>query len=170
MQIRTVTNGDDLEKVKDLFREYFDWVVNDLGFEPSYRGAEEELRAPPGAFSPPAGCPLLADAGEHAAASGALRSLDPGVCELKRMYVRPQYRGQGLGRAIGQELLRQARNKGYRLARLDTEVSLDVARRLYASLGFRAMPQYYQVPTEILQRSVFMEAVLDTEREPPDVV
>jgi GNAT superfamily N-acetyltransferase len=161
MQIRTVLGGEDLEQVKALFREYFDWVVNDLGFDLSYQGAEAELGALPGPFSPPEGCLLLADTGEDAAACGALRPLAPGVCELKRMYVRPQHRGRGLGRAIGEELLREARDKGYRLARLDTEVSLTAAQALYASLGFRVIPQYYEVPPEILRRSVFMEAVLE---------
>jgi len=161
MQIRTVLGGEDLEQVKVLFREYFDWVVNNLGFDLSYQGAEAELRALPGPFSPPGGCLLLADTGEEAAACGALRPLEPGVCELKRMYVRPQHRGRGLGRAIGEELLREARDKGYRLARLDTEVSLTAAQALYTSLGFRVIPQYYEVPPEILRRSVFMEAVLE---------
>ncbi len=170
MQIRTVTQGDDLEAVKDLFREYFDWVNHDLGFDLSYQGAEAELRALPGSFSPPGGCLLLADAGGESAGCGALRALAPGVCELKRMYVRLPYRGQGLGRAIGQELLRQARSKGYRLARLDTEVSLEVAQRLYASLGFRAIPPYYEVPADILRRSVFMEAALDPAHCQPGVI
>jgi putative acetyltransferase len=161
MQIWPVIDGKELEQVKALFREYFDWVVNDLRFDLSYQSAEAELQALPGAFSPPEGCLLLAHAGGQAAACGALRPLAPGVCELKRMYVRSQFRGQGLGRSIGQELLRQARSKGYRLARLDTEVSLTVAQALYTSLGFRVIPPYYQVPPDILRRSVFMEAVLE---------
>lgn len=170
MQIRTVTSGEDLERVKELFREYFNWVFNDLRFDMSYQGAEEELRALPGAFAPPGGCLLLAEAGGQAAACGALRPLAPGVCELKRMYVRPPYRGQGLGRAIGEELLRQAGGRGYRWARLDTEVSLDVAQRLYTSLGFRVIPPYYEVPPAILRRSVFMEAAVDAAPETPAVV
>jgi GNAT superfamily N-acetyltransferase len=161
MEIRTVLGDEDLEQVKDLFREYFDWVVSDMGFDLSYQSAETELQALPGAFAPPGGCLLLADDGGVAAACGALRPLAPGVCELKRMYVRPSYRGRGLGRQIGEELMRQARSKGYRLARLDTEASLDVAQRLYTSLGFRVIEQYYEVPPEILKRSVFMEAVLE---------
>jgi putative acetyltransferase len=161
MRIRTVLGGKDLDQVKVLFREYFDWVVNDLRFDLSYQSAEAELQMLPGAFSPPGGCLLLAVAGGQAAACGALRPLEPGVCELKRMYVRPQHRGRGLGRAIGEELLRQARDKGYCLARLDTEVSLTAAQALYTSLGFIAIPQYYEVPPEILRRSVFMEAVLE---------
>jgi putative acetyltransferase len=161
MQIRSVLGGEELEQVKALFREYFDWVVNDLGFDLSYQSAEAELQALPGAFAPPGGCLVLANECGHAAACGALRPLAPGVCELKRMYVRPQHRGRGLGRQIGEELMRQARSKGYRLARLDTEVSLDVAQRLYTSLGFRVIPPYYDVPPDILKRSVFMEAVLE---------
>jgi putative acetyltransferase len=161
MQIRPVNGGCDLEQVKDLFQEYFAWVANDLGFDLSYQGAQDELQSLPGAFSPPAGCLLIAEVDGRSAACGALRPLERGVCELKRMYVRPQYRGQGLGRGIGQELIHQARNRGYRLARLDTEVTLDVAQRLYTSLGFRVIPPYYEVPPDILRRSVFMEAVLD---------
>jgi ribosomal protein S18 acetylase RimI-like enzyme len=91
-------------------------------------------------------------------------------CELKRTYVRPPYRGQGLGRAVREELLRQAGERGYRRARLDTKVSLDAAQRLYASLGFRVIPPYYEVPPAILRRSVFMQAPVEAAPETPAVV
>ncbi len=79
------------------------------------------------------------------------------ICELKRMYVRPEFRGRGLGRAIAVRLLDEARVCGYEVARLDTAVFLKEAQALYHSLGFQVIEAYYQVPEDILKWTIFME-------------
>lgn len=88
----------------------------------------------------------------------ALRPMqDDGVCELKRLYVRPAHRGEGIGRALTAKAIDEARALGYRLMRLDTGTFLDASRRLYASLGFVETAPYYDVPSDVLQVTVFME-------------
>ena len=73
-----------------------------------------------------------------------------GVCELKRLYVRPAYRGEGIGRALTVQAIDEARSMGYRLMRLDTGTFLEASRRLYASLGFVERGPYYEVPPDVL--------------------
>ncbi len=161
MEIRGVAAAADLTAIRQLFREYFAWIARDLAIDMSYQGDEAELAALPGAYAPPQGRLLLVCVDGQAAGCVALRPLEAGVCELKRMYVRPLYRGRGLGWTLGQAIVAAAREIGYRRMRLDTEASLTVAQGIYLSLGFRPVDQYYPVPPEMLARTVFMELALD---------
>ncbi len=161
MEIREVATAADLTAIRELFREYFAWIARDLAVDLSYQGVEAELAALPGTYAPPQGRLLLAFVDGQAAGCVALRPLEAGVCELKRMYVRPLYRGHGLGWALGQASVAAAREIGYRTMRLDTEASLTVAQGIYLSLGFRPVAQYYPVPPEVLARTVFMELGLE---------
>jgi putative acetyltransferase len=160
MEIFPVASPHDLETVKDLFREYFAWIDRELKFDMGYQKVESELLALPGSFAPPAGCLLIAAMEGQAAGCIALRPLEETVCEMKRMYVRPQFRGKGLGKALCERLIIEAKTKGYRLMRLDTEMSLAAAIHLYLSLGFKVTQAYYAVPPENLKRSIFMELPL----------
>lgn len=143
----------DLEVVRSLFREYQRAIGVDLGFQ----AFESELRGLPGAYARPRGRLFLAFEDDGLAGCGALRPLAADVAELKRMWVRPAFRGRGLGRRIAEALLAAAREEGYRAARLDTLETLREAVALYRSLGFREIPAYYANP---LPGVVYMELAL----------
>ncbi len=160
MEIRLAASQEDLEQIRHLFREYFEWVTRDMKFDLTYQGAEDELASLPGAFSLPDGCLLLAESDGQAVGCVALRRHDAHTCELKRMYVKPGYRGRGIGRALGERIIHEAKRRGYRSMVLDTEVSLRGAQHLYDSLGFKPTQQYYEVPPDILKRTIFMELAL----------
>jgi GNAT superfamily N-acetyltransferase len=143
-----------------LFREYFTWVDTIMGFDMTYQGVEQELKTLPGAYSAPGGCLLLAEMEGRAAGCVALRPREPGVCELKRMYVRPVYQGQGLGQALCERVIQEGKDKGYALMRLDTEKTLSAAQHIYHSFGFQDAPPYYVAPPGISERTIFMELPL----------
>ncbi len=165
MKIWEPNNEEDWELVKELFREYFDWVHREQGIDLNYQGIDEELASLPGAFSPPAGCLLLAECEGEAAGCVALRPLEAGICEMKRMYVRPQFRKMGIGKALGEQIIREAGNRGYHTMRLDTADTMTAAQSLYRALGFQPTGAYYDLPPEVLKRAVFMEMCLQSRHE-----
>ena len=145
----------DLPTIRTLFREY----AASLGFALDFQGFEDELLHLPGEYAEPRGTILLAfgPAGE-AWGVVALRPLaDEGVCEMKRMYVRPAARGTGLGRRLGEAILAEARARGYRAMRLDTIDTMLPAITLYESLGFRRIEAYRFNP---MPGALYFEAAL----------
>jgi ribosomal protein S18 acetylase RimI-like enzyme len=157
VQLAEATEAADLERVRALFREYQQAIGVDLCFQ----GFEAELAALPGAYARPAGRLLLASHGGALAGCGALRPLEPGVAELKRMWTRPDRRGQGVARAVAGALLSAARAEGYRVVRLDTLEWMTAARALYRSFGFVERGPYYPNP---LPGVVYMELELPGQR------
>ena len=151
-----------LDEFRALLREWFDYLVHERGIDMGYQSIDAELAGLPGAFGPPQGGAWLAlDA--HGAAVGciALRATpEQDVCELKRLYVKPERRGSGIGRQLTVRAIDEARARGYRLMRLDTGTFLDASRALYASLGFVERQAYYDVPPDVLRVTVFMELPL----------
>jgi ribosomal protein S18 acetylase RimI-like enzyme len=133
-----------------LFVEYAD----SLGFDLSFQGFDNELRNLPGDYARPGGCLLLAASQGQAAGCVALRPLEEGICEMKRLYVRPKFRGVGIGRALAEAVIKKARELGYSRMRLDTVPAMEAARALYASLGFEPTGSYRYNPME---GAVFME-------------
>jgi putative acetyltransferase len=146
-----------LVQIKELFREYFGWVQSDMQFDLSYQDVVSELMALPGMYGPPQGCLLLASSDDQPAGCVAFRPHTPEICELKRMYVRPAFRGQGIGKLLCSQIIQTARLSGYRLMRLDTEISLSAAHKIYTDFGFHPAAPYYEVPENVRQRTIFME-------------
>lgn len=142
------------ESVRVLFREY----QAALGIDLCFQGFEPELTDAERMYGPPGGRVLLAFVGDETAGCGAVRQLAPRVGEIKRMYVRPGFRGRGLGRRLAETLLDAAAELGYRAVRLDTLPAMVEAIALYRSLGFRETAPYYDNP---LSGVVYMERPLD---------
>lgn len=127
--------------VRALFEEYAEAIGVDLGFQ----DFEHELAELPGDYVPPGGRLLLALDPEPAGCV-ALRLFEPGVCEMKRLYVRPEYRGSGLGRLLAEQIVAAGREAGYERMRLDTLPTMAAARGLYESLGFVEIEAYRPNP------------------------
>ncbi|HYE95733.1 MAG TPA: GNAT family N-acetyltransferase [Rubricoccaceae bacterium] len=133
----------DVATARTLFLEY----ARSLGFSLCFQGFDAELAGLPGAYAPPAGRLLLARVDRRVAGCIALRPTnEAGVCEMKRLYVRPAFRGYGVGRALAERLLDEARAIGYTRMRLDTTPAMQTAQRLYEALGFRDVEPYYPNP------------------------
>jgi ribosomal protein S18 acetylase RimI-like enzyme len=134
---------EDLAAARALFEEYEASLDVDLGFQ----GFDRELASLPGAYARPEGRLLLAfDADGMALGCVALRPLDGGTCELKRLYVRPSARGHRVGRRLTEAAIAEAQLIGYRRMRLDTLPTMAEAASLYVSLGFREVEPYYASP------------------------
>jgi len=123
---------------RSLIEEYASSLEVDLGFQ----GYREEIAEFPRGYAPPDGTVLLAYEGTEPAGVVALRRHGSAVCEMKRLYVRPKFRGRGIGRALSEELVRRAASLGYSTMRLDTLPTMDAAIALYRALGFREIPAY----------------------------
>ncbi len=144
LKIYPVETNKDIELVRELLVEY----VDSLGFDLVFQNFEEELRNLPGEYAAPEGCLLLAKYQGQPAGCAALRKLSDGICEGKRLYVRPQFRGLKIGRKLMESIITEARRIGYSSIRGDTVPSMQIAQALYASLGFKEIEPYCRNPVE----------------------
>jgi ribosomal protein S18 acetylase RimI-like enzyme len=138
IDIRPAVFGALLEDVRVLFREY----QASLGIDLAFQGFEEELAALPGHYAPPSGRLYVAIVDGRPAGCIGLRHFDDGRCEMKRLYVRPGYRGLAIGRLLATRVVTDARAIGYTAMLLDTLPSMETAQRLYRSLGFQDCEPY----------------------------
>ena len=141
-------------EARRLFEEYAASLDVDLCFQ----GFAQELATLPGKYSPPEGRLLLAVEEGKPAGCVALRPFGSGVCEMKRLYVRPEFRGTGIGRRLVEQIIAEARSAGYERIRLDSLSSMTSAIALYRQFGFRDIPSYRDNP---IQGSLFLELPLD---------
>jgi putative acetyltransferase len=148
------TKGD-IQRIKLLFEEY----AASLDFDLSFQNFEEELANLPGDYTPPEGRLLLAWWDNQVAGCVALRKINPEGCEMKRLYVRPRFRGLEIGKTLAGEIIKEAKKIGYTWMHLDTVPSMKRARALYESLGFKRIPPYRHNP---IAGAGFLELKLDT--------
>jgi len=140
--IEIVDGSGMVEAVRGVFREY----ERTIGVSLCFQGFERELAELPGAYAPPRGAILVALDGSEVAGCVAFRPVDEATCEMKRLFVRPAWRGTGLGRRLALEIMDAARRAGYGRMRLDTLPTMTAAAGMYESLGFVEMEPYYESP------------------------
>jgi len=138
IEIEKISNAQDLEDVKQLFREYIEFLQVNLDFQ----DFENELEKLPAKYAEPEGSIFLAKVGGQAVGCIALWKLEAGVCEMKRLFVKSDFQGLGIGKMLANKLMEEAKNKGYLKIKLDTLKRLKLANYLYASLGFRETHPY----------------------------
>jgi len=147
-------SSEQIAAVRALFLEY----ANSLNFSLCFQSFEKELAELPGEYAPPEGRLLLAAHGLEHAGCVALHKLEKEICEMKRLYVRPQFRGKGLGRVLAERVVADAREIGYKRLRLDTvEPVMRGAVALYRKLAFREIAPYRDNP---IAGALYMELEL----------
>src|SRR6266478_5060081 len=158
MSFRQAESSEDTQQARQLFEEYAAW----LGINLCFQNFDKELAGLPGDYAPPSGRLFLAAEDDKVRGCVALRKIGDGIGEMKRLYVRPAFRGLGLGRTLTVKLIAEASSLGYQRVRLDTlPGKMEQAVALYHSLGFQEIAPYYQNP---VAGATFMELVLDQER------
>jgi ribosomal protein S18 acetylase RimI-like enzyme len=144
IKLSQAESAEDVAEARALFEEYAAWLAVDLCFQ----NFDKELEELPGRYSRPRGRLILAVDDEEVAGCIALRDLGAGVCEMKRLFVRAKFQGRGIGRALTERIIAEARAIGYKRMRLDTLPSkMEKAVAVYRSLGFEEIEPYYRNPT-----------------------
>jgi len=155
LTIMQAETADLVSTARELIMEYAAW----LEFKLCFQGFDEEMRTLPGKYASPSGRLFLALWDQRPAGVIALRALDePGLCEMKRLYVRPEFRGHGIGRILAERVIAEAAEIGYSRMRLDTiQGKMGEAIAMYRRLGFRETAPYYNTP---VGQTLFMELAL----------
>lgn len=167
IDIRTPTTQAELDATRGLIRAFVAWHrarhQQDLELIDRYFDAadfEHELASLPGKYGPPGGALLLASIDGRPAGCVALRRIDESTCEMKRMFVEPELHGAGIGRALADGILAEARRLGYASMVLDTSIRQVEAQSLYRRLGFEPTAPYYDMPDDVRDWLVFMRREL----------
>jgi ribosomal protein S18 acetylase RimI-like enzyme len=151
---RQAESAAQIAQARELFLEY----AQSLGFSLCFQNFDQELADLPGDYAPPDGRLLLAEFEGQVAGCVALHKLEEGICEMKRLYLRPQFRGKGLGRVLADRIIGEARRIGYRRMRLDTvEPVMKDAVGMYRRIGFREISPYCANP---VAGALYMELLL----------
>jgi GNAT superfamily N-acetyltransferase len=154
IEIRMADGGDALADARALFKEYASSLGRDLSMEDFAR----ELAELPGRYGPPHGALLIAGYDGRVAGCVALRPLGEGLCEMKRLFVRHQFRGKGVGKRLALAVIDAARERGYRAMRIGFAPWMEEAIAIYRALGFRPIEAYR---AEAFEGSVFLELALN---------
>ena len=169
VKIRDASSAADYVAVAALMRAFIDWHYerhsSDRGIIDSYfdpAAYEVELRTLPGHFCPPGGALLVAEKDGRIAGCVALRGLEDGACEMKRMFVSSEFHGRGVGQALAGAIIERAQELGYSKMMLDTGPAQREAQGLYRKFGFRNVEPYYHLSPELRDWLVFMELDLTT--------
>ncbi len=166
VEIKPVSTETQFQQLGQLMTEYIAWDAQEtanLGLDVKefldfYYGNDSESGLDD--FSPPQGCLLIATLEDHPVGCIGFRRLEDKVCELKRLYIRPEYRGKHIGRHLGETLIEQARRSGYKIIRLETATFMLGAHKLYQRLGFKVCEPYYEIPESLRKFAFFMELSL----------
>ncbi len=153
VKLLQVNSEEHLVQVRKLFEEY----AKSLDFDLCFQNFDKELAELPGEYAPPDGCLLLAKYQDKIAGCVALRKIEQGICEMKRLYVRTEFRGKGIGKDLATAIIQKARKIGYTRMRLDTVPSMKEAIELYRLLGFKEIKPYRHNP---VNGAKFMELKL----------
>jgi len=154
MKLIQAQTSEEIEQARQLFKEYAAWLEIDLCFQ----NFEKELAELPGDYALPGGRLLLAYDNGELAGCIALREIDDGICEMKRLFLREKFRGKGRGRSLIDAITGEAKQVGYERMRLDTlPPKMDKAIALYMELGFKEIDAYYNNP---VPGAIFMELSL----------
>ena len=144
IEIVQIDNSKELDAARQLFIEYQQWLNTDLCFQ----GFEQELASLPGKYAEPHGSILLAKHQNEIIGCVAVRQLKDDICEMKRLYVKPESQGLSAGRMLAEAIVRKAKILGYQKMQLDTLQRLDRAIGLYEKLGFKEIRPYYDNPLD----------------------
>lgn len=143
IELMHVESGPAIEEIRALFLDY----ARSLNFSLCFQNFDKELAELPGVYGLPHGRLVLCQVDGKPAGCIALKQIEPGVCEMKRLFVRPEFRGKQLGLRLAKHIIDEARITGYSFMRLDTiRGSMDNAIAMYESLGFKEIPPYYNSP------------------------
>jgi ribosomal protein S18 acetylase RimI-like enzyme len=163
IKIIRVETDSHFQQIRELMTEFMEWDLEQTkqsGLDPVklanfyYSSSDIVL---PGLYAPPKGCLLLATDSDQAAGMVAFKQVSSTICELTRMFVRPECRGKQLARTLIQCLIPKAQEAGYGIIRLETATFMQPAIALYSSIGFKIRPPYYEMPEYFLAHTVFME-------------
>jgi putative acetyltransferase len=161
LTISQVKSEDQIAAIQELLREYISWWAEvepeDFAQAPTFLDWEKEMTTLPGVYIPPAGRLLLAMQDGQPAGCVFLKGHDPTTAELKRLYVRPAFRGQNIGWQLVKLLIDEARQSGYQRIVLDTHISMKKAQAIYEALGFRVVSTPDDIPDTLKPFIVFME-------------
>jgi GNAT superfamily N-acetyltransferase len=164
LKISQVSTSTQIHDVRQLLREYISWaltVADDGDQAPTFQGLEHELESLPGIYAPPTGSLLLARQDGQPAGCVALKGHDGATGELKRLYVRPAFRGMKIGRQLVAALVNKALMLGYQRMVLDSHISMKAAHAIYQAAGFRRVDTPSDFPEVLKPVVVFMEMDLD---------
>jgi GNAT superfamily N-acetyltransferase len=163
LTISQVNSEAEIVAVRELMREYATWaftLVPGSNKAPAWEGFDQELATLPGVYAPPAGRLLLAMQDGQPAGCVCLKAHDATNSELKRLYVRPTFRGQNIGQQLVEMLIEEARQSGYQRIVLDSHISMKKAHAIYQEVGFRLVSAPDDFPENLKPIVVFMECDL----------
>jgi putative acetyltransferase len=164
LAISPVSTPSEIWNIRELVREYAAWAFTlsaEVEQAPPFQGLEQELATLPGVYAPPTGCLLLARQDGQPAGCFALKGHAATSGEVKRLYVRPAFRGSAIGQQLVAAVIAEARQLGYQRLILDSHIAMTKAQAIYRAAGFRTVDAPNDFPEAIKSIAVFMELALD---------